>query len=312
VCVATVLLFGSECWVLHSDERRALHRVWFSFVRQALGVKFTAGGAWHMTNEQAVKQLGVPSAQTLLSRRFAQWIGHVARMPATRLPRAALFGTVPDRISLQGTETAGWRKGRYPTQVAKCINLIPGVDERTWATQAQDKEWWRKAVRGINAAIPAGNTHDELTCPLCGQTAKDAKGLRHHINLRHGTGDRPQHACSECNRMYVKKGDLLRHLSTVHGHAAAPAAPLIHECRYCRKMFALVGTRNAHEQHYCPQRPGSGAVVDGAGNIVWKCRNCREVYQTKRALSIHLSHQPACKAKAKPKAAPKARQIRGC
>ena len=264
-----------------------------------------------MTNAEAMTQLGVPSVQTLLARRFAQWIGHVARMEATRLPRAALFGTIPDMVSRQGSETVGWRKGRYPTKVAACINLLPGADERTWATQAQDREWWRGAVRGINAAIPTGNTYDELTCPLCGLPAKDAKGLRHHINLRHGTGDRPLHACSECDRTYVKKGDLLRHLSTVHGHAAPPVAPLIHECRYCRKNFALVGTKNAHQLHYCPQRPGSGAVLDGAGNTVWKCRHCKETYETKRALSIHLSHQPACKAKAKPKAVPKARQIRG-
>ena len=51
VCVASVLFFGAESWVLHEEERRLLHKTWMSFARRVAGVGFIAGGPWEKSNK---------------------------------------------------------------------------------------------------------------------------------------------------------------------------------------------------------------------------------------------------------------------
>ena len=69
-------------------------------------------------------------------------MGHVARMlDAKRLPTVAIFGVVAERKILTGSETKGWRKGRYSSHVKHIVDLMFGADQRAWATQAQNREW---------------------------------------------------------------------------------------------------------------------------------------------------------------------------
>ena len=84
-------------------------------------------GPWDMRNEAVLKLLGIPDVATLVLKRQAQWLGHVARMPTERITRAALFGTIPGRVSLIGSDSKGWRKGRYSTQALRVLDFMPGV-----------------------------------------------------------------------------------------------------------------------------------------------------------------------------------------
>ena len=122
-----------------------------SLVRRVLGVGFVPGGPWLTSNAEALKKLGVPSIKTMLLKRQAQWLGHVARMPNQQLARAALFGAIPQRVSQTGGESKGWRKGRYTSQAQHLIERLPEVDFRIWTLKAKDKMWWKGMVRKINA-----------------------------------------------------------------------------------------------------------------------------------------------------------------
>ena len=76
---------------------KKLRKTWNVCVRTVAQVGFTKGAGWDLSDQQAREKLNVPSLDTLLARRVAQWIGHVARMPSHRLPRALLFGTIANR-----------------------------------------------------------------------------------------------------------------------------------------------------------------------------------------------------------------------
>ena len=225
-------------------------------------------------------------------RREAQWIGHVARMGAHRWPRAALFGTATGREQKQGRGT----KKRFPLQVAKVIQHMPGVDERTWAQQAQNRAFWKESVRKIDAATRTSNLTDAVTCPICQQKAEDAKGLQRHINLKHPISQVKEYKCPTCGKGYKRKWARDEHERKVHGNGGAgeiEEKPKAHACRYCKKGFALKGTCGHHEKHDCLARPGSGAVLFQS-KWVLVCRQCssrvslaRRSFESTRSLALH-------------------------
>ena len=136
-------------------------------VRHVMQVGFVPGGGWHLRDYDARRQLKVPSLDTMLVKRKAQWIGHVARMDVHRSPKAVLFGTIANRYQPQGAATKGWRRLRYTAQVPQVISHMKGIDSRTWAVQAQDKAGWKDSVDSIDAALVHPNQTDEVTCPIC-------------------------------------------------------------------------------------------------------------------------------------------------
>ena len=215
----------------------------------------------------------------MIARRKAQWIGHLGRMQPHRMPRAALFGTLPHRTHPKGSGTKGWRKGRYPTQVQGVIDLMPGIDSRTWATQAMSRENWKESVRKMNAEIKAPNVYSDMQCPLCEYEASNAKALRGHINLEHPSGEKHEFKCPSCGKAYRRKWAMQEHIASAHpemeiGEQRRSPAEKKEKCKFCMKGFALGHVRKHHEEYDCLSRPDSGAVLDPRGRPALLCSRC--------------------------------------
>ena len=193
-----------------------------------------------------------------------------------------------------GTETQGWRKGRYTMHAIRVMDFLPGVDHRTWALQAQDRDWWKATIRKADAHHKPDKQGDPLKCPLCAFTSSTANGVTHHINSVHAVGKLDVFKCVHCDKAYKRAWALKEHERKEHGagHPVAEPKPKDHKCKYCEKGFALVSTRNHHEKRDCLARPGSGAVQFG-GRWVLLCPKCPKAVAKKnpfgstRGLALH-------------------------
>ena len=75
-------------------------------------------------------------------RRTLRWLGHVAHMPFTRIPRKMLTAWVRaprfrDKASLY-----------YGNYVLKCLERA-GIDKSNWFDLTQDRDNWRSSINDI-------------------------------------------------------------------------------------------------------------------------------------------------------------------
>lgn len=80
----------------------------------------------HISDAMMLQRLGVPSFLTLLQRRLAGWIGHLARADSFRITRNVLFGTLRHRRSPPSSVSA--RRITYYSRLNALIRQIPGID----------------------------------------------------------------------------------------------------------------------------------------------------------------------------------------
>ena len=63
-------------------------------------------------------------------------MGHVARMPSTRLPKQVTFAWLPEQPALP--QSATWRHANQTRRVLRCL----GIDPTRWFDEAQDRAHW--------------------------------------------------------------------------------------------------------------------------------------------------------------------------
>ena len=94
--VINLLLYGCESWALSAYMDRRLAAFHRRCVRVMTGYTLDMGRVVHevtgrRTSHAALyRKLGLPNMRTLLTCRRLQWLGHVFRMPPTRMPRKVL------------------------------------------------------------------------------------------------------------------------------------------------------------------------------------------------------------------------------
>eukprot|EP00435_Cladocopium_sp_Y103_P064889 s465_g26.t1 len=147
--VAPVLLFGSECWSLSSALTRRLHICWMSFVRRALRLRFGDLQNQNLSNTDLLQRLGVPSLQTLLAKRAARWLGHIARCSPDRPIHAALFGTLPN-CSFPAATAVGSTNIHYTGRAKATVAALQLPHDKLWARTAQDRTAWNGLVDALD------------------------------------------------------------------------------------------------------------------------------------------------------------------
>ncbi|KAI8494425.1 hypothetical protein Bbelb_276510 [Branchiostoma belcheri] len=90
----------------------------------------------HISNEEVRRRTGQPSLSTLVRRARVRWLGHVARMPRTRLPRMAL-NWVPRGKSRRGGKQMTWKQ-----TVMRDLDVM-GITWEGARRTAQDRRQWR-------------------------------------------------------------------------------------------------------------------------------------------------------------------------
>lgn len=158
--VLSILLFGSECWVPLEetiDRTRTFHR---DCVRAICNVTRSQQKEHRIRMHTLLDRCGLNTFREYVDSRQLGWLGHVARMGQSRLPRRFLTAWVDNPRPLGGLNKT------YGHRLIGCCSIIkrrlpyPGVDKsdstsHPWLDQAQDRSSWRAAVRrGCNMKPP--------------------------------------------------------------------------------------------------------------------------------------------------------------
>ena len=150
-----MLLYGCESWTLRSRHVCALNKAWLGMVRAACGISWVAQRDDRIGSAELLRLANLPSLHTMLYRRVAGWVGHVARrVPGTSLTYCTLFGCLPNRVCPASTER-NYAKGHFTSTARLVIQHIPEVDERVWARSAQHRASWARSVGRIDVPPPS-------------------------------------------------------------------------------------------------------------------------------------------------------------
>jgi len=160
--VGAVLLYGSEAWALSEAELGRLDVVMHGMLRQMLPPRLRRPGDDFklISNRRLIAYFRVPTVGALLAQKQTRWLGHVARMDETRLPRLLLGA----RRTVAGARGRGCRGesllgiyGKTGTllqraQAAETTSARAEFFGRTrgpWYVLAQRRSAWRRFARTV-------------------------------------------------------------------------------------------------------------------------------------------------------------------
>ena len=112
VCVLSVLLYGSECWIPLRKDLKKLNSFHHRCVRTVLGITKQKQWEGRISSVMVREQWGdVETIETKLVRKRLEWLGHLARMQDHHLLKICLFGwlpTRPDHVEAQEGDGENW------------------------------------------------------------------------------------------------------------------------------------------------------------------------------------------------------------
>lgn len=133
--ILSILLYGSEAWTVSARTRKRLQNFFNRCARTMCRV--TRWHTWKQRISQRTleKRIGLRTFSQYLHRRQLRWIGHVARMETTRLPRRLLTSWVAH------PRPKGRPKLNYGQYSARLLKGI-GLSATAWLDATVDRNLW--------------------------------------------------------------------------------------------------------------------------------------------------------------------------
>ena len=124
--VLGVLLYAAETWPAKQRDIRRLEGFHHRCLRSILGIGRMQQRLQHISNEKMRQWFGMPtSLEVTIACRRLQWLGHVARMEDSRLPKQFLFGWLSHPRPAHGV------KLRWRDKVRRDLKTFH-INENTW------------------------------------------------------------------------------------------------------------------------------------------------------------------------------------
>ena len=101
-----VLLHGCESWLVDTAAPQRLVVFHNGCVRGVCGINRRQVREGRITAIEMLRRLRLQPIEYYLRRRQFRWLGNIARMPVSRLPRF-MFNAVPDTADANPRRTAG-------------------------------------------------------------------------------------------------------------------------------------------------------------------------------------------------------------
>ena len=139
--VLSILLYGSESWLTTGTHLKLLKTFHHRCVRIICGTTLFA----FQRTSKLLKKANISSIESLVGSRFLNWLGHVARMPETAVPRKLLTAFVTHeqvRETIRGT-----RKFQRPKTASSLNGALKrrSYFQRTYKRSAL--EWLERATK---------------------------------------------------------------------------------------------------------------------------------------------------------------------
>ena len=136
--VLPVLLYGCESWAPLSHHIQRLQK----FLTRCLRIVYNISLWQKLRNTEIRKIANIERVETMIQLRRLRWLGHVERMPETRLPKILLVSKIADGKRSQGGQKQRWHD--VINSDLKSLNLISN-----WRTKANDRKKWRKKLDSL-------------------------------------------------------------------------------------------------------------------------------------------------------------------
>jgi len=145
-CVLPVLLYGAECWVTLAKHNKKLNTFHHRYLRIILGISNRQQWSQHIAIKEGRRRWGdIELVVEKVRKQRLEWLGHLARMPDSRLPKSILFGWLSEPRPRCGPR----RRWRYV--VSQDLAQI-GIGETEWHDKTRSsRDGWRALINsGIN------------------------------------------------------------------------------------------------------------------------------------------------------------------
>ena len=155
--VLSLLLYGSECWVVNAENMRLLQRFHRKCIRIMCRVTRHHTRKHHISTEELEAKLGIHDIRHYVHSRVLRYLGHVFRMDADRTPSLLQRCWVVD-----GKQPSGKIKVLYDSAVQKLLDevglsLLDAANKSEWhnITRPEALAAQARAASGVSAQVAA-------------------------------------------------------------------------------------------------------------------------------------------------------------
>ena len=189
--VISTILYGCETWVPYRRHIRLLESLHIRRFQLILGLR-----SWHKVTHSEIRSMaGISSIESMLIHRQLRWVGHIIKMPHSRLPHCVLYRQL--RLCHRGV---GGQKKRFKDHI-KSIHKKCNIPLSRLETLASNRATWQSTCAfGMScfddeydraAALRRGHRHQHAPvlctipdsvhqCQLCGRQCLSRIGLLSH------------------------------------------------------------------------------------------------------------------------------------
>ena len=222
-------------------------------------------------------------------RSRLQWLGHVAHLPADRVPKQLLFGWLPETRPAHGPGM------RWKDRVTSDLQALTVTN---WYSLVQDRQAWRAVTRTLPEppmAVPL------VLCDVCHRQFKSASGLARHkcaaVRRLPVTEQPGAQQCSACHRWFRSAGGLAVHVCSSRRQPSTlvprdrsqpeeriPASGMgccSFHCATCSRCFL---STSGFKRHNCER--GHRTSADRSG-YAYACSNCERRFRRSQDLQRH-------------------------
>ena len=143
-------------------------------LRSILGIGRMQQHLQHISNERVQQWIGMPtSLEVMIACRRLQWLGYVARMDDSCLPKQLLFGWLSHPRLAHGV------KLRWRDKVRRDLKIFR-INESTWYGLAHDRQSWLLQYTRGASQVPLQLRHDLLVCSVCTRFFRRPQDMARH------------------------------------------------------------------------------------------------------------------------------------
>jgi uncharacterized Zn-finger protein len=268
---------------LTAPHKKKLELFHLGCIRWITGITRRKQHADRISNVELLRISGMSCIEEHIRRRQLRWIGHVARMTHSALPKQLLFGWSSGRVPGAWNATPRYRESLLAALQSR------GVSPHAWLGMAQDRDLWRRVVRNTHAhpvaaplpvdappapppPLPADGEAGEVivdgvVCPVpgCGKVCKGAREVSRHVQLVHPEGTEREQGmpCPHCPYIALNCTTLSKHVN--HAHAEGNVV-----CSFCQMHFRSAERLHVHRVREHRPLVYTAAEADGK----WACPHC--------------------------------------